>query len=198
MKHLITGVVVILLILYPFLVGWSLSHGQFMWVSAMLLALGLLRLCSKSHNLMWPLTWFAILCGGLSLLLKNQAWLKMYPVCMSVGAFMIFASTLIKPPSMIERFARLAEPNLPESGIIWTKKVTIIWCFFFVLNALIALATVLFAPMQIWVIYNGFISYLLMGTLLLGEYILRKRQQRLNLAKKSDASKDSQLNYPQS
>src|SRR5690606_37208099 len=98
----------------------------------------------------------------------------------SVGACMIFASTLVKPPSMIERFARLAEPDLPETGVIWTRKVTIVWCIFFVLNALVALATVLFAPMQIWVLYNGFISYLLMGLLLLGEFILRKRQQRLN------------------
>ncbi|OTG67378.1 septation protein IspZ [Acinetobacter silvestris] len=198
MKHFIRGGVVILLILYPFLVGWSLSHGQFVWVSVLLLVLGILRLCSKSHNLMWPLTWFAILCGGLSLLLNNQAWLKMYPVCMSVGAFLIFASTLIKPPSMIERFARLAEPNLPESGVIWTRKVTIVWCFFFVMNALVALATVLFAPMHVWVIYNGFISYVLMGILLLGEFILRKHHQGFNQEQNSDSSKDSQFNHHQS
>ncbi|MFW2154043.1 Clp protease, partial [Acinetobacter gyllenbergii] len=30
------------------------------------------------------------------------------------------------------------------------------------------------------VLYNGFISYVLMGILLLGEFILRKRHQRLN------------------
>ena len=170
-----------LMVIYPFLVGWSLSHGHFLWVSVMLIALGIVRLFSQGNQLMMPLTWFAIFCGGLSLLLKDHAWLKMYPVFMSVGAGMIFASTLIKPPSMIERFARLAEPDLPESGVIWTRKVTIIWCIFFVMNALIALYSVLFAPMKIWVIYNGFISYVLMGILLLGEFILRKRHQRLNL-----------------
>lgn len=170
-----------LMVIYPFLVGWSLSHGHFLWVSVMLIALGIVRLFSQGNQLMMPLTWFAILCGGLSLLLKDHAWLKMYPVLMSVGACFIFASTLIKPPSMIERFARLAEPNLPESGVIWTRKVTIVWCVFFVINALIALWSVLFAPMKIWVIYNGFISYVLMGILLLGEFILRKRHQSLNL-----------------
>lgn len=169
-----------LMVIYPFLVGWSLSHGHFLWVSVILIVLGIVRLFSQGNQLMMPLTWFAILCGGLSLILKDHAWLKMYPVFMSVGAGMIFASTLIKPPSMIERFARLAEPNLPESGVIWTRKVTIIWCIFFVINALIALRSVLFAPMKVWVIYNGFISYVLMGILLLGEFILRKRHQRLN------------------
>ncbi|MGS0706379.1 septation protein IspZ [Acinetobacter sp. ANC 3781] len=180
MKLILKGIVAVGLILYPFLVGYSLAHGQYIWVSSLLIILGLLRLFSKGNALLWPLTGFAILCGSLSLILKDHAWLKMYPVFMSVGACMIFASTLVKPPSMIERFARLAEPDLPETGVIWTRKVTIVWCIFFVLNALVALATVLFAPMQIWVLYNGFISYLLMGLLLLGEFILRKRQQRLN------------------
>ena len=178
MRHIFRGIVITLMVSYPFLVGWSLSHGHFVWVSAMLLVLGLVRLLSKSNSLMWPLTGFAILCGGLSLILKDHAWLKLYPVFMSVGALIIFAMTLIKPPSMIERFARLAEPNLPESGVVWTKKVTIVWCGFFIVNALIALATVLFAPMKIWVIYNGFISYVLMGILFLGEFILRKRHQK--------------------
>ena len=180
MKHILKGIVITLMILYPFLVGWGLSQGQFIWVSVILIALGVVRLFSKGNQLLLPLTWFAILCGALSLLLKDQAWLKMYPVFMSVGAGLIFASTLIKPPSMIERFARLVEPNLPESGVIWTRKVTIIWCIFFVVNAVIALYTVIFAPMKIWVLYNGFISYVLMGILFLGEFILRKRHQRLN------------------
>ena len=32
--------------------------------------------------------------------------------------------------------------------------------------------------MEIWVLYNGFISYFLMGILFVVEFILRKRQQR--------------------
>ena len=57
----------------------------------------------------------------------------------------------------------------------------------FALNALIALATVLFAPMNVWVLYNGVISYVLMGMLMLGEFLLRKRHQRLH-AMQQDAS----------
>ena len=180
MKHVLRGGIAIILICYPLLVGWSLSHGHFAWVSALLVAISVVRLFGAGNQLLWPLTWFAILCGGLSLILKDHAWLKMYPVMMSTGALMIFATTLIKPPSMIERFARLAEPDLPESGVIWTRKVTVVWCVFFALNALIALATVLFAPMKIWVLYNGVISYVLMGMLMLGEFLLRKRHQRLH------------------
>lgn len=178
MKPLYRGVITILLLLYPFLVGYSLSHGHFLWVSCLLIVLGASRLFVKRKNLMWPLMWFAILCGGLSLVLRDQAWLKLYPVLMSVGAFIIFLSTLIRPPTMIERFARLVEPDLPESGVKWTKNVTIVWCVFFLLNAAVALSTVLFASTDIWVLYNGFISYLLMGLLFIGEFLLRKIHQR--------------------
>ena len=115
MKLIFKGIVAIGLMLYPFLVGYSLAHGQYIWVSSLLIVLGILRLFSKGNALLWPLTGFAILCGSLSLILKDHAWLKLYPVFMSVGALIIFASTLIRPPSMIERFARLAELNLPEA-----------------------------------------------------------------------------------
>ncbi|WP_433847303.1 septation protein IspZ [Acinetobacter proteolyticus] len=179
MRHLIRGGLITFFVLYPFIVGWSLSHGQFIWVSVLLIVLGMCRLLSAKKDLLLPLTGLAIICGGLSLILKDHAWLKLYPVGMSLGALIIFALTLYRPPSMIERFARLVEPDLPASGVVWTRKVTVVWCFFFAINAMIALATV-FAPMTYWIIYNGFVSYLLMGILFLGEYILRKRHQRLN------------------
>ena len=106
----------------------------------------------------------------------------LYPVFMSLGALLIFAMTLLKPPSMIERFARITQADLPESGVIWTRKVTMLWCGFFSLNACVALFTVFYADLWLWTLYNGLISYLLMGTLLLGEFIFRKFHQRKNTA----------------
>jgi uncharacterized membrane protein len=179
MKHILRGVIITLFVMYPFIVGWSLSHGHLIWVSALLIGLGIIRFFSAKKDPLLPLTALAVLCGGLSLILKDHAWLKLYPVGMSLGALSIFALTLYKPPSMIERFARLVDPDLPESGVQWTRKVTMVWCVFFICNAGIALITV-FASMQLWVLYNGFISYLLIGALLVGEFILRKRHQRLN------------------
>lgn len=178
MKHLFKGLVVVGFLLYPFLVGYGLSQAKYEWVSVLLITLGALKFFNKGASLLWPLTAFAILCGALSLLLKDQAWLKLYPVFMSVGALVIFASTLFKPPSMIERFARIVEPNLPPEGVVWTRKVTLVWCLFFFMNALIATFTVFVTSTFVWVIYNGFISYVLMGLLFVGEFILRKRQQR--------------------
>ncbi|MCO8060052.1 MULTISPECIES: hypothetical protein [Acinetobacter] len=184
MKNILKGVVVVGLTLYPFFVAYALTNELFIWVSVLLIALGFLRLLSKGNTLLWPLTGFAILCGALSLTLKEHIWLKLYPVFMSLGALFIFAGTLIKPPSMIERFARLVEPELPSEGVRWTYQVTKVWCVFFGINAVIALITVFFAPMEIWVLYNGLISYLLMGILLIAEFILRKRHQQRHQTRK--------------
>ncbi len=74
---------------------------------------------------------------------------------------------------MIERFARLQEPDLPESGVKYTRTVTKIWCVFFIINGSISFSTC-FMDMKIWMLYNGFISYLLIGTLFISEWLVRQ------------------------
>src|SRR3546814_9842236 len=76
--------------------------------------------------------------------------------------FALFFLSLLQPPSMIERFARIVEPNLPETGVWYTRQVTKIWCAFFVLNGAAALYTSTVASMEIWTLYNGSIAYALM------------------------------------
>lgn len=180
MPKFIKWITAIILVAYPFLVGWSLSHGKLWEISILLIIVGIVRYFTGRNSPMLPLTYLAIVSGGLSLILKDQAWLKLYPVAMSLSALSMFLFTLLRPPSMIERFARIFEPDLPQSGVQWTRKVTMVWCGFFLINAVIATYTVFFTSMKIWVLYNGLISYLLMGVLLSGEFILRKRQQRIH------------------
>jgi acyl-coenzyme A synthetase/AMP-(fatty) acid ligase len=80
---------------------------------------------------------------------------------------------------MIFRFASLMQPSVKTSlakGRIerYCQKVTIVWCAFFVFNGSTALFTVFFASDAFWSIYNGGISYILMGILFCGELIVRK------------------------
>ena len=51
MKHLIRSGVTVLFLLYPFIVGYSLAHGHFIWVSALLVLLGGSRLFFKKSDL---------------------------------------------------------------------------------------------------------------------------------------------------
>jgi uncharacterized membrane protein len=76
---------------------------------------------------------------------------------------------------MIERLARIREPELPAPAIYYTRRVTQVWCLFFALNGVIALITTLWASAAVWTIYNGLVAYLLMGLLFAVEYSVRWR-----------------------
>jgi len=85
-----------------------------------------------------------------------------------------FTYTLGHPPSMIEVFARVSNPDLPQDAIGYTRKVTMVWCGFFLINGLIALWTALLADIETWTLYNGLISYCAIGALVAGEVIFRR------------------------
>lgn len=97
---------------------------------------------------------------------------------MNIFMLMIFGYSLMNPPSIIERIARRQEPDLPPAGMAYTRRVTQVWCVFFLVNACISLVTVLWASPTIWSLYNGIIAYILMGLLFGGEYLVRLRFKR--------------------
>jgi uncharacterized membrane protein len=85
----------------------------------------------------------------------------------------IFGVTLLTSQSMVERIARRKEPNLDKEGVAYTRNVTKVWIGFSLCNAILSLITALYGNLSLWALYNGVISYLLMGSLFIGEYIFR-------------------------
>jgi len=108
-----------------------------------------------------------------SFIAKRHDWLLYYPVVINLSMLALFGNSLKYGPCMIERLAKLKEPDLPPEATPYLVKVTLIWCLFFVLNGLMALYTALATSIETWTLYNGFIAYLLMGTLLGGEWLYR-------------------------
>ena len=176
MKRLLKLAVVLLSLAYPFLIYWGLQH----FAAAKLLPLILVILAMR-----WIVGGQSyeryLLLGILgALLLVVLAWgsqlgLKFYPVMVNLGFFLLFAGSLIYPPPIVERLARLRSPELPPEGIVYTRKVTWVWCGFFVANGLIATYTAVWASDEFWVLYNGFVAYLLIGLLAGGEWLVRRR-----------------------
>ncbi|MFC5474837.1 hypothetical protein [Paraherbaspirillum soli] len=107
--------------------------------------------------------------------------LKLYPVLVNAGMLAVFGYSLYAPPSAIERLARLTDPSLPDYAIAYTRRVTQVWCGFFLINGLLALATACWASPAVWSLYTGVIAYVAMGLLFAGEYAVRilvKRRHR--------------------
>ncbi len=99
--------------------------------------------------------------------------MRLYPVLMNAAMLAAFAWSLLQPPSMIERFARLSEPDLSPAGVAYTRAYTAVWCAFFCLNGAVALWTALAASLEAWALYNGAIAYVLLGVLAGGELLIR-------------------------
>ena len=98
-----------------------------------------------------------------------------YPVLMNWAMAMIFGLSLIFPPPIIERLARLREPDLNEIGMRYTRTVTKVWFGFLVLNMSLSCATALWGNIALWTLYNGCLSYVFMGLLFAGEWMVRRR-----------------------
>ncbi len=181
MKKLLTIIIALLVICYPFIVYFGLSHFSVRYIAAAIAFVFLLRLIliksasSKfSKGLFISITLVGI---GVSLLgvISNQTLvIKLYPFVMNFFLFCVFSYSLFYPPTVIERFARFTNKSLPASAVEYTKKVTIVWCVFFTINGAIALLTALFASIKIWTLYNGFVSYILIGVIFVAEFVVRQ------------------------
>jgi uncharacterized membrane protein len=99
------------------------------------------------------------------------------PVAINAVCLLAFALTLRRAAMpMIERFARLQEPELSVPQQAWCRTWTRIWCAFFGLNGSVAAALALWAPLSWWAFYNGMLAYGLIGALLAIEWLLRRRR----------------------
>ncbi|WP_370280760.1 hypothetical protein [Pontibacterium sp.] len=168
-----------LTISYPFLIYWGLQKydaGMLLPVLLILLALRWITGGALAERKLVMATFIGlaviVMVGG------EKLGLKFYPVIMNLGFLILFVSSLFSSQTVIERFARLKEPDLPEAGVLYTRKVTWAWSIFFLMNGTIAAVTAVWANDQVWMLYNGLISYLLIALLACGEWLVRQRIRR--------------------
>ena len=102
---------------------------------------------------------------------------RAYPVVVSLAVAAMFALSLRTPPSVVERIARIREPDFPPDGVRYTRQVTQVWVGFLLLNAMISAATALWGSLDAWVLWNGLLSYLTMGVLFAAEYGVRHHRR---------------------
>lgn len=120
----------------------------------------------------------ALLALGVSLSGQAVLGVRAWPVLVNAGLLAVFAWSLRAPPSLVERLARRQDPDLPPQGVRYTRRVTQLWCGFFLVNGSLALWTALFAGLPTWTLYNGGIAYGLGAALFAGEWCVRQRVRR--------------------
>lgn len=183
----------LLMIVYPVAIYFGLKAFSMQQVALLLLAIFVLRLFflkseseseidQPSKNLL-SIAGIGASVVGIVLLLfvafsRDVLFFKLYPVFVNLLMLLAFVWTLINPPSAIERIARKLDPELSALGVIHTRQVTQVWCAFFLVNGCVAAYTCFFSTMETWALYNGLISYLLMGALFALEFVVRVIRMR--------------------
>ena len=179
---MLNGLIAVLAFCYPFLIYAALDQVPPRYLALLPALVLLLRWHGGKDAKLGPMI---PLLGGLGLLfllataLSDSAGLLLaYPVFVSLLFFAAFFHSLRHPPSLVEKLARLQEPDLPPAGVRYTYRVTIAWCVFFLVNGAIAAATVWHGDTLLWSLYNGCISYVLMGILMATEMLIRARVKK--------------------
>lgn len=172
---------VVLTVLYPLVIWFGQGKVEPRWLALLLLLAAASRLPSLKISAVarWSALGAIVLAGG-AVWANVMLPLKLYPVLVNAALLAAFAFSLASPPSMIERLARLREAHLSPAAIGYTRRVTMVWCGFFVVNGAIALGTALWATPVVWSLYTGVIAYLLMGLLFGIEFLFRMRFKRLH------------------
>ena len=181
MKKLLKFLVAGIAVCYPLVIYFGLETLPLKLLTGIILVVFVLRLIVSGNSslyflkrLSFSVAAIGILLAATSLLFDSEKVLLFYPVLVSFSSLIVFAWSLIKPPSMIECFARIMDDQLPDEAIAYTRKVTMIWCLFFILNGSFALFTVIHGDYKLWALYNGLLSYIIMGGLLGVEWLYRK------------------------
>ncbi|MCC3703903.1 hypothetical protein [Rouxiella badensis] len=181
---LLHAVTVLVIIAYPLAVWLGLRNGGMGVLAPILMVTFILRLLtfrgklSQLTALGRTLAAAGLLFAAASWLLHESQMLLYYPVVVNTLLLLLFGYSLLSPPPVVERLARLSQPDLPPKAVSYTRRVTQVWCVFFFLNGAIAFYTCLKGDVALWTLYNGGISYLLIGLLMGVEWIVRKRVQR--------------------
>lgn len=162
---------------YPFIIysnlqAWgpaTLALGLFVLLLARVLVRGSFRQPEQYLQL--------ILVGCLCMLaavLQSEDLLRYYPVVMSLAFAAFFASSLAAQTSLIERFASMrGQSEFAPHQRSYMRRLTIVWALLLAVNATIAAYTACCMSLKSWTLYNGLISYLILGIFSLAELIVR-------------------------
>ena len=171
----LTGLCVSLLsMLYPVL--WWLFHERAWQISPLALAMAALWALRAVFSPSPRHTFSLFFCAFFLLVAvaRIPALMLYYPLLVNAVMLLLFAGSLFIGPPLVERLARLQHPHLSPQGVSYTRRVTFLWCVFFLVNGALIGGLIFLGNMRWWAIYSGAVSYVLMGALFLLEWGYRK------------------------
>lgn len=169
---------------WPFAVWLALTHPHLRILLPLLALCFVLRLAAlrgKSGALVRAgqgLAAVGIILTLASIWLREARLLLWYPLVVNAVMLALFGGSLLGKMPIVERLARWREGELSPAAVRYTRRVTQAWCAFFIVNGGVSLWTCLHGDIHLWTLWNGMLSYLAMGALFVGEWLVRQRVKR--------------------
>jgi uncharacterized membrane protein len=184
---------ILLGIAYPALIYLAVSVAQPRTVAAVALLLIAARLAFTSPGelvgyvraLGLPVLAVALILAAAAVW-NSPTSLLLTPALVSVALLAVFTRSLAKGQPMAEKFARLQIDDPTDAEIRYCRRVTIVWCAFFLANGLAAAWLAVAGNLETWALYTGFFSYVLVGILFASEFTYRHWRFRRYLGALTD------------
>jgi len=181
MARFLRVTLILLGVLYPVFIYFGLQFLSLNWLGLCLVSFLIARF------LLFPYTSKIIpnvvslglvFCGiapvAISVISGNETIILYYPILISFVWLGVFLWGLIRPPNIIEQIVTISHESLSKEGKQYTEKVAVAWIVFFIINIAITFLCIKTDNYELWTLYCGFISYLLMGCIFVGERLYRK------------------------
>jgi uncharacterized membrane protein len=180
-------------IAYPALIYLALKVAEPRTVAAFVLLVVTVRLALVSPGRLFryaQAVWLPVLAVGLVLgataLWNSATSLLLTPALVSFALLVVFARSMAKGETMIERFARVQAEDLSEEEIRYCRRVTGLWCAFFLLNGIAASWLAVAGDLERWALYTAFLAYVLIGIIFASEFVYRQWRFRRYLGAPTD------------
>lgn len=170
-KPLIKALGTILMVCYPFAIYYVIKNEySFSIILGILFVAILIGYFLNRQKLLFC---FGFLILSIAFILRDIAYVKAYPVIMNCSVATFFAISLLKKP-FVQVIGEKMKGKLSEKGIVYAKKATYAWVIFMYALTGISCITV-FLSTEIWALFNGLVSYILIGLMFAAEFVVRRK-----------------------
>ena len=160
---------------YPFIILLGLRHLPASFFGIILLAVLGLRfgvLKPEERPVLIPVLLIYVAYAVGATVSGSERMLLYYPAVVNFTLCGVFLNSLREGDPLLLRIMRARGYELDEHAPPYLYRLTAIWAAFFVLNGLVSIWTTTLT-LEVWTLYNGFLSYCLIALLYGVEYVYR-------------------------
>lgn len=173
---IVRAVVVVFSLVYPFIVYFGIKFfppGFFGLVLLLLLAMRFGVVVKEERRILLPMLVVFLAYSLVTTILNSASMLLYYPALVNFSLFVTFANSLRQEEPLLLRIVRARGATISAHTPGYLYKLTAVWAFFFAINGLVSIWTSTLS-MAAWTLYNGMLSYFIVGLLIGGELLFRQ------------------------